>query len=48
MSQSGPDPSDDCEDEEDELVLEGQTVVNGPNLRPNIGESDDETEIADK
>jgi len=37
---------DEKEDEEDELVLEGQTVVNGPDIRPTVGKTDDEREGA--
>lgn len=44
MSQLRPDASDEHEEEEEELVLEGHTVVNGPDLRPTVGQSDDESE----
>lgn len=45
MSRSSPGTSSEQgEDGEEELVLEGQTVVNGPNLLPNVGRSDDERE----
>ncbi|WP_281275357.1 hypothetical protein [Halorussus ruber] len=35
---------DEKEDEGDELVLEGQTVVNGPDIRPTVGKADDESD----
>jgi len=45
MSQTGPETSENSHDEsEDELVLEGQTVVNGPDLLPSVGKSEDERE----
>lgn len=45
MSHSGPETSDtQSEDSEDELVLEGQTVVNGPDLLPNVGKGDSDGE----
>lgn len=45
MTRASPETSDESsEDSEDELVLEGQTVVNGPDLLPNVGTSSDDAD----
>lgn len=45
MSQTSPETREDSADEsEDELVLEGQTVVNGPDLLPSVGKNEEDRE----
>ncbi len=42
MTHLHSDSANEERDDEDDLVLEGQTVVNGPNVRPEINEDEDD------
>lgn len=47
MTHSDSTAEDRGEDDEGELILEGQTVVNGPDIRPKLIRRDGENEGED-